>query len=377
MHVATSGTNWYDQAHSETVLESLDFEYDDNDDIKWYAILGGAKQLAIRMEDRLANKPEYLSRVTAIKDSACGLNLDVDITRPACAGDTVVETRTYHAVFNSTTLGALKRINTDGVATLGYTTRQAIRSLGYGPSAKVGIKFSRPWWIHDLGHGRCIKKGGQGHSDLSIRTCVYPSYNIDDPDDQPAVLLCSYTWQQDAERLGALFSTSKDHDQQLKDEAALRELLLRDLARLHSYPDAQGNPVKEEDMYNLIAPLYLDHYAHDWTHDPNTAGAFAFFRPQQFSCVWTKIICPIASDLFLIGEATSPHHAWVVGALESAVHGIDLWLSMHGDDIEGASEALALLEEKDDGVPFVGLPPYMSKELAQWIALNAHTQFDT
>jgi monoamine oxidase len=69
-------------------------------------------------------------------------------------------------------------------------------------------------------------------------------------------------------------SSSSDHDQQLSEEAELRELLLRDLARLHTFPGRT-----EQDLYNLISSNYLDHYAHDWTHDPNTAGAFAFFRP--------------------------------------------------------------------------------------------------
>jgi hypothetical protein len=31
-------------------------------------------------------------------------------------------------------------------------------------------------------------------------------------------------------------SSSTNHDQQLKDEADLKELLFRDLARMHTYP---------------------------------------------------------------------------------------------------------------------------------------------
>jgi hypothetical protein len=66
-------------------------------------------------------------------------------------------------------------------------------------------------------------------------------------------------------------SSSTNHDQQLKDEGELKELLLRDST--------------EEDVYKLISDLYLDHYAHDWTHDPLTAGVFAFSCLQQFSNV--------------------------------------------------------------------------------------------
>lgn len=199
---------------------------------------------------------------------------------------------------------------------------------------------------------------------------MYPSYNINVSKDDPAVLLCSYTWQQDAERIGALTSSSADHRQQLSDEVALRELVLRDLARMHKY-----DGTTEDELYKLISGLYLDHYAHDWTHDPNTAGAFAFFRPQQFSCLWGKMIHP-SGNLILIGEACSPHHAWVVGALESAVYGVCLWLKMRQDEIPGAAHAIALLEKAEDGNPFVGLPPYMDRTISNFSALNARLDLE-
>lgn len=68
-----------------------------------------------------------------------------------------------------------------------------------------------------------------------------------------------------------------DHAQQLEDKARLKELLIRELAQLHS-SDQMGY----DEVYNLIHDNYLHHYAHGWYHDPNTIGAFAFFRPQQF-----------------------------------------------------------------------------------------------
>jgi hypothetical protein len=58
-----------------------------------------------------------------------------------------------------------------------------------------------------------------------------------------------------------------------------------------------------------------------------------------------------------MGEAASPHHAWVVGALESAVQGICLWLKMRQDEIEGAADAIKNLQTPVKGNPFVGLPP--------------------
>ncbi|KAJ8128013.1 hypothetical protein O1611_g5621 [Lasiodiplodia mahajangana] len=366
----TGGTNSFDQAFSESVLDTLDFEYsDDPQKNVWWTVLGGTQQLAKKMERRLQSPVTYRSRVTAIRvgDTA---DMEIDIQKTTSDGNTPLEKKEYNGVFNTTTLGALQRIDTKNTH-LTYTARQAIRSLGYGASSKVGIKFSRAWWIHDLPNDFKIKRGGLGHSDLSIRTCVYPSYNIRDGPDIPAVLLCSYTWQQDADRIGALVSRSGNHDQQVKEEAALRELILRDLARLHAYPASGGQPGKsEEEMYNLISSLYIDHYAHNWTSDPNTAGAFALYRPQQFSEVWGRMIQP-AGNLIIIGEATSPHHAWVVGALESAVHGVCLWLKMRYMEIPGARQAIELLEKAEEGNPFVGLPPYMDKIISDWSAWNA------
>jgi len=336
------------------------------------------------MAAKLDPQPSFNSRVTAIRvGDVADMEIDIctpNITFPPPFVSTFpphttpppstvrTTTRTYNGVFNTTTLSCLQRIDTTGTS-LNYTTRQAIRSLGYGPSAKVGIKFKRAWWIHDLPEKYRIQHGGLGHSDLSIRTCVYPSYNLKDSKELPAVLLCSYTWQQDAERMGALMSLSTNtHSQQLKDETELKEVFLRDLARMHSNPE-----MSEKQVYDMVSELYLDHYAHDWTHDPNTAGAFAFFRPQQFSNVWNKLIHP-GGNLLLIGEASSPHHAWVVGALESAVHGVTLWLKTRQDQIAGAADAVKILETAKKGVPFVGMPPYVNVNMTDWAAVNAKVE---
>jgi monoamine oxidase len=238
-------------------------------------------------------------------------------------------------------------------AGLNYSTKQAIRSLGYGPAAKVAIKFKRAWWIHDLGNFN-VKMGGLGHSDLTTRTCVYPSYNIYDDETKTAVLLNSYTWQQDSQRLASLMSTNAS------DEADLKELLFRELVRLHENKD-----MTTEELYNLIRNNYIDHHAFDWYKDPTTAGAFGFFRPQQFSCMWNKMIHP-SGDVVIVGEAASPHHAWVVGALESVVHGIHAWLGLNVWRFPQFAEAMEILEKRQARNPFVGLPPYMDANISRW-----------
>ncbi|KAK3356737.1 hypothetical protein B0T25DRAFT_603294 [Lasiosphaeria hispida] len=363
LETMNGGTDWYDQAFSETVLESLDFDYANTDKeaekYPWWCIMGGAQQLPILMEKKLTSKPTYNSTVSAIRaisepGSDWQMEISLKNTTP-CS-----EPLRYNGVFNTTTLGCLRRIDTTG-CDITNGAKMAFRSLAYGQSCKVGIKFSHAWWIHSLPAERRITSGGLGHSDLHIRTVVYPSYNIHDDKTQPAVLLVSYTWQQDAERVGALISPNSPAG-----ENELRELLITELARLH-----RTTPEEEKDLFKLISDSYRDHYAHDWSHDPNTAGAFAFFRAQQFSTLWPKIVQP-ADNLVFAGEAASPHHAWVVGAIESAVVALYSWLySRMG--IPGAAEAVKLIDGTDkapeEKVPFLGLPGYMPKKQARYLGL--------
>lgn len=371
LETMNGGTDWYDQAFSETVLESLDFDYGDawnpkeSDKYPWWCIMGGAQQLPILMEKQLKNKPRYKAPVSAIRAvSGQDHQMEIDLK----TGESQLQ---YSGVFNTTTLGCLRRIDTTK-CDIPNGTKMAMRSLAYGQSCKVGIKFDHSWWKFDLPEERRITHGGLGHSDLHIRTLVYPSYNILVEKDEPAVLLVSYTWQQDAERIGAIISRESPAK-----EEELKELLLRELARLHS-----DTPEEEARLYSIIQRSYQDHYSHDWSQDANTAGAFAFFRAQQFSTLWPKIIQP-SGNLVLTGEAASPHHAWVVGALESAVVGLYSWLYNRMQDVPGAIDAMKLIDGTDKlepkpekPVPFLGLPDYITQKHAQYLGLVANLRLE-
>ncbi|EOD46897.1 putative l-amino acid oxidase protein [Neofusicoccum parvum UCRNP2] len=341
-----TGTGLYDQALTETVLESLDFDMKAH----WFCVKGGTQEVAKEMANRLQQKPEFNRQVTAIKAEKDG-TMHLTIKH---GEESQLETRDYFAVFNSTTLGALQRMDLTE-AGLRYGTKQAIRSLGYGASCKVGIKFKSPWWEHAPYN---INKGGMGKTDLPLRVCVYPSYNINTPKNESAVLLCSYTWSQDAQRIGSLISRSSPSS-----EDELKELLLQNLALLHS---PEGTREQYEKTLKKITKEYETHYAYDWYSDPHTAGAFAYFGPGQFSKMWPEIIRP-NGWLYLIGEAASAHHAWIVGALESAVRAAFQMLKTlniqymknHGGKAYGPYvEAMELLDT-DDGSPFGPLPEEM------------------
>lgn len=66
-----------------------------------------------------------------------------------------------------------------------------------------------------------------------------------------------------------------------------------------------------------------EHFVMDWNSEEYAQGAFALFGPSQFSELWPHIVEPAADGLLhFAGEATSYHHAWIVGALDSAYRAV-------------------------------------------------------
>ncbi|KAJ3962549.1 hypothetical protein N0V92_000715 [Colletotrichum tropicale] len=315
-----SGTGWYDQSLTEAALEILDFEVPEAKASKseppknyWWCIDGGAQAIAETMRKTLKD-PSVIKYNTQV----VGMDADIQLKKRVkknmtlnlkntVTGETL-EAKSYFAVFNSTTLGAANRMDLSKAGLL-WDTKQAIRCLNYGASCKVGIKFKTAWWRKAPLN---IKKGGIARTDLPLQVCVYPSYNIDDdldPLDKPAVLL----------------SRNKSNEEILKEEDELKNLLLRDLAYLHA--EETKDPKEEKKKFrkalDLITGEYLEHHAYDWYHDPHMAGAFAYFGPCQFSELYPAITRPNAlGQLYFVGEASSAHHAWVVGALESVVRAL-------------------------------------------------------
>ena len=343
-----SGNRWYDQAFSEMVLEDMDF----NHDKPWSCVEGGAQEIARNMARSLKQKNtiQYDKRVTAMK-----LRMIFDHPPPK-PDDEVIDltvkgeekAREYDAVFNSAPLGSMQRMELTGL-NLNWGTKQAIRSLGYGASCKVGIRFKSLWW---MGKDFNITQGGVAKTDLPLRACVYPSYNIYKEDEGKAgVLLVSYSWSQEAQRIASLINRKSP-----KDEEELRDVLIRDLARLHSKSKpADGWEQDFAKVYKIISEAYESHFAYDWYGDPHTSGAFAYFGPGQFKNMYPWVTRNNGKHV-IIGEAASAHHAWVVGALESAVRGVYQFLFRHSGESKSANAALQAYNGGKIAGPFGPLP---------------------
>jgi monoamine oxidase len=304
----SGSTTSFNNAFSEAVIEAIDFAAD-----KWWCIEGGVEVIARNVWKKLRTKPQVKKKVTRIaRDWTTPTSNFPPIRIPrklAVNIEGADKALSYDTVFCTTTLGCMQKMDLRD-AQLNWGQKSAIRGLTYGPATKVAIKFSRPWWITDSG----IKFAGIGSTDELIRTCVYPSYNLHDGDQNPTVLLCSYCWTQDALRLGSLVRPDSPNG-----EDELKEALLQGLARLHDI------------KYEVIKPLYVTHHAWNWYQDPNTMGAYASFGPADFSTLYPYLTRPAGGGLLhFAGEAMSAHHAWIVGALESGYRAVSAFFDQFG-----------------------------------------------
>ncbi|KAG2133638.1 uncharacterized protein EDB93DRAFT_1173834 [Suillus bovinus] len=300
-------SDFFDQGFTEYVILSSDFH--DREEYGWKCIDGGASVAISAMLNRIApHKPEYCTTATRIALNRVHEKVEVKLVTPS--GQSSI--RRYDSVFNTTPLGCSR--NMDLVDAELYPAQiDALRCLRYDTSCKVAIKFQTPWWITRCG----ITKSGTSFGDIPIRTCCYPSHSIHDDPKEPAVLIASYTVGQDAQRIGTLINRDSPSG-----ESQLKELVLRDLARLHA---------RSGITYDFLEAQYITHHAYDWRDNPFSGGAFTVFAPGQFRHLYPYLIRPAADGkLHFAGEASSAHHAWVVGALESAQRAVILSLLRFG-----------------------------------------------
>ncbi|XHG06501.1 hypothetical protein AWENTII_009693 [Aspergillus wentii] len=340
METMNTSSGLFDQGFSESVFDALDFDYGDEDgknrgdnDIKysWVCIEGGTSLLTDKMKKEIGEgKIQLNKRVDAISlDRHAEDKVNNVFVR--CSDDPK-KTTGYATVFNTTPLGCLQRMDLTGLE-LDHVQKDAIRCLHYDHSVKVAIKFKTPWWRTKCG----ITEGGIASTDLPLRTCVYPSYNIKDDPTSSAVLLVSYTWAQDASRIAAL--VRNEDGVQKKVDSELMQLILYNLLQLH-----------RNDKITSIDDLraeYDSHHAFSWADDPSATGAFALFGPGQFKQYYSHLTRPAADCKFhMAGEASSTHHAWIVGSLESAYRSVYYFLRKYKQ-----WDAIEALKKKWDKIP--------------------------
>eukprot|EP00250_Pteridium_aquilinum_P020207 c24744_g1_i1 orf=171-2174(-) len=319
-----SATGHYDDAFTEAVMDSFDFDSPTNpgeDSVQWKCVEGGTSRFVHAMLSVIKSKPEMNKRVTKIAPSSTSKG-DIDVFVQAAQGrDVQVEARrTYHHVINTLPPAVLRSLDT-AECNFSYEKRTALRVLRVDSSIKIGLLFKSRWWQDEkVMRGKPIF-GGQSSTDLPVRNIVYPSYGIEDPD-APGVLIASYPWGQDAARISALAAG---------EPAQLVQLAISNIATVHDLP------------ITFLQEQYTGQYfIQDWDQYEYSQGAFALFGPGQFTSLFPGLIEPEMDGRYhTAGEMSSVHHAWIVGALNSA------WRCVYEIlQASGATEKIRELKEK-------------------------------
>ncbi|EIW84344.1 hypothetical protein CONPUDRAFT_120127 [Coniophora puteana RWD-64-598 SS2] len=319
-------TGRYNRALSEAVIGAMSFGKSGDANIEWKCFDGGSQTLTEYIEDYIrstvSNEELVLfgKRVTAVRSV-----------------DTIGGSQhVYRHVVSTLPLPVLCTIDMSEAKITG-PQRMALRQLECGTAVKVGVLFADAWWHTKLGI-----TGGQSLTDLPIRKIVYPSHGAQSGTPS-RVLIASYPWNYDAERLGALicnceWQRDSSGRECCQSRVALKELILRNLAEVHG----------GEITYEFLLSQYKDMHAFNWSHNPYAMGGFASFSPGNFKTLYTSLTTPAADGCFhFAGEAISTHHAWTVGALHSAWRAVYEYLCTSGqlDKIERFKEIWGENEE--------------------------------
>ena len=216
---------------------------------------------------------------------------------------------TYNHVITTLPLGVLANVDTFSLD-LSLKKRMSIRMLGYSASVKIAIKFKTRWWQDSAKmNGMPPIRGGQTLTDLPIRKIVYPSYGLDCGSNATGSLLVSYTWAQDAMRLGSRVSPKTPSQRTQMTENDLIEDTLAQLTTIH------GEIVRQE--YDN------KYYVINWNDNPLSMGAFAVYLPSQFQTLYRDMIRAEADGyVHFAGEHASVHHGWLEGAMNSAYRSV-------------------------------------------------------
>lgn len=316
-----SSTGLFDQAFMETICDYYDFKAAAITNADWYRVEGGMSNLTDAMYKVATNQGAGVTLNTSVTNMSRNGG-KVDVTSLNTQNGTS-STDSYDAVFNTTTFGALQRMDLSGLD-LNQNQLIGIRALSYDRATKVAIKFSQPWWKaimpepapHDPPYPN-YTFGGVSSTDLPVSNVVYPSW--DDGDDTAHTIIVSYSWAQDATRMASLVADQNVEKQDKSDP--LIQLIFANLAKLWaSVPGA-------ENLMSTLNTTYQTHHAFAWSHDPHATGGFALFGPGQFSNMYEQFTKPLCGGKVMIcGEAVSAHHAWISGALDSAYNAVITWL---------------------------------------------------
>lgn len=246
--------------------------------LHFYEITGGNDQLPKAFFPPLKEDIFFKQKITKIKqyhDHVMIHSVNTETLQPLeITGDVAIITVPF---------SILSFVQVEPRDSFSYYKWKAIRELHYSPSTKIGIEFKSRFWEKE-GH-----YGGKAVTDLPMRFAYYPSHGIGEGG--PAVILASYTWEDDATPWSSLS----------EDERIVQ--VLENLEAIH------GSKVYHE---------FVTGASYSWDHDRYTSGGFTIYKPGQKTGLFPYISSP-EGRVHFAGEHTSPFPAWIEGAIESGI----------------------------------------------------------
>lgn len=183
----------------------------------------------------------------------------------------------------------------------------AIRDTSYGQSGKIMLEYSKQWWLEPK-YAMPENGGGGLVTTKPIRAIYYPSKKHSEVAGSTAgVIIASYTWQQDSMVWGSM--SDKERVQRAVDQV--------------------------EEVHPGTKNFFKEGSSVMWQNEDYIGGgAFAFFKPGDYTRLYKSIIQPDGdkNDMRFVfcGEHASEIHGWIQGALSSA-----LWAAKNISDMHG------------------------------------------
>jgi monoamine oxidase len=262
-------------------------------------IKGGTSRFPNAFLNRLSSKPRMGCEVVRVEQDKAGVRAVYRV-----GGREVAEQGDF--LLCTLPFPVLARVEAD--PPFSDEKRRAILEMGYDSGTKVALLAKDRFWEKRNGI-----YGGSTTTDLISGSIIYPSDNAAndegtrprDPSisDKPGVFIASYSWGQDARRLGAMPATERE------------SLVIQQVLQVHPELDDPG-------MILARASWAWDSYR--WC-----GGAFAFYQPGQFMRMHWHVIQP-EGRIYFAGEHCSHSHSWMEGALESAEKAVDAVLARAG-----------------------------------------------
>lgn len=297
------GTGGWDTDFPNSILEILRVVYTDADD-GHRRILGGAQQLPERLWRHVPDQLEHWPAGTSLQTLHGGAPAGAvsAIRRDETTGELEIterwgRTRRYSAVVTACQSWLLStRIDTQE-SLFPAPLWTALERSHYMQSSKTFVMVDRPFW-KDVD-----PETGRDTLSMTLTDRLNrATYLLDDGDDKPAVILLSYTWNDDAMKWLSL-----DADQRV-------ELMLHSLKQI--YPDV-----------DIASHIVGQPITVSWESDPNFMGAFkanlpGHYRYQQrlFTHFKQDDLPEHQRGILLAGDDISWTAGWAEGAVQTALN---------------------------------------------------------